>query len=167
MVLYADLVRGMETVTPNAPRNPSLSVIKSDKPMYYAGTKLLRFFGRVRSSMIPTKKGSHSLYMRPGHYDIEVDFKNVEPNTGLNLIEIQQGYPPRPSLKNNDIMVRCSCLNYRFRGDFANRRVKAATGSRFPRYFAPPPHLNDDTPMICKHIASYVDWLLKNNFITE
>ena len=89
-------------------------------------------------------------------------------------MEIQQHHLPRPSLSHHDILVRCDCLNYAFRADFANRRSRAGAGSRFPKYVRKPNpdgtftfHLNDDTPMVCKHVMIYVDWLLQNGFVVE
>lgn len=176
MVKYADLLRGMRSITRTSYKNshprsriPQFTVWQPDKPIYYAGTKLMRFIARVDSDTIPTKKGSGSSYIRPSQYNVEIDFKGVEPETGLTLYEIRQRHLPRPSLANNDIMVRCNCINNRFRVDFANRRVKAAAGTRPPVYhrLTNGPHLNDNTPMICKHAVAYIKWLLRYNFIVE
>ena len=171
---YAELIHGMERVTPGTTSNPNSSlpefrVFQPDKPIYYAGTRIIRFIARVHSDTINTKKGANSTYRRPQYYNVEIDFKNVEETTGLSPKEIQQKALPRPSLANNDIMVRCNCINNRFRVDFANRRARAAVGSRPPVYhrIGDGPHLNDDTPMICKHAVAYVKWLLRSGFITE
>lgn len=176
MVKYADLLKGMKYITPSSYKevNPNLSipnfkVWQPDKPVYYAGTKLMRFIARVDSDNISVKKGPMSDYRRPPYYNVEIDFKGVEQDSGLKPEEVKFGHLPRPSLSQNDIMVRCNCVNNRFRVDFANRRVRAAAGSRPPIYHRkwPGPHLNDDTPMICKHAVSYIKWLLRNNFIIE
>lgn len=174
MVKYPDLIYGMHKMTPGTTSNPSFStpefrVWQLDEPIYYAGVRIIRFIARVHSDHIDTKKGSNSTYRRPQYYNVEIDFKDVEPTTGLTPPEIEQRKIPRPSLANNDILVRCNCINNRFRVDFANRRVGAATGSRPPVYhrITDRPHLNDDTPMICKHAVSYVKWLLQNNYITQ
>lgn len=174
MVKYADLIRGMERVTPGTTSNPNLStpqfrVSQPDKPVYYAGTKIIRFIARVHSDRIDNKKGPNSTYRRPTWYNVEIDFKDVTPDTGLNPAEIQQKYLPRPSLSKNDMLVRCNCITYRFRMDFANRRNKAAIGSRPPVYhkLTNRPYINNDIPAICKHAVAYVKWLLKNGFITE
>lgn len=174
MVLYADLVHGMKQITPGTTSNPNSNipqfrVKQPDRPIYYAGTKLIRFIGQVHSDRIDTKKGANSTYRRPVYYNVEIDFKKVEETDGLNPIEIRQRHIPRPSLSKNDIMIRCNCVNNRFRVDFANRRVKAAAGARPPIYhrLTPGPHLNDNTPMICKHAVAYIKWLLRNGFIVE
>lgn len=174
MVKYAELIHGMEQITPGTTSNPNSSIPQfriwqPDKPIYYAGTKMIRFIARVHSDNVDTKKGANSTYRRPQWYNVEIDFKDVKQETGLNPQEIQKRMTPRPSLSNNDIMVRCNCINNRFRVDFANRRVKAAVGTRPPVYHRlwPGEHLNDNTPMICKHAVAYVKWLLRNNFITE
>lgn len=174
MVKYADLIYGMEVVTPGTTSNPRMSspefrVWQPDDPIYYAGVHIVRFIARVHSDYINTKKGPDSTYRRPQWYNVEIDFKGVQDSTGLTEQEVQQHKTPRPSLRDNDILVRCNCINNRFRVDFANRRVGAATGSRPPVYhrLTNRPHLNDSTPMICKHAVSYVKWLLQNNYITE
>lgn len=174
MVKYAELVQGMKQITPGTTSNPSWSipqfnVHQPDKPIYYAGTKLMRFIARVNSDNIPNKKGPESTYRRPPYYNVEIDFKGVEPESGLYPQEVKMGHLPRPSLSQNDIMVRCNCVNNRFRVDFANRRVKAAAGARPPVYhrLTNRPHLNDNTPMICKHAVAYIKWLLRYNFIVE
>ena len=178
MVKYADLLKGMQYITPTSYKraNPNWSIpqfnVRQDEPIYYAGTKLIRFIGQVQSDNIPNKKGHEKFYIRPSYYNVEIDFKGVERETGLKPEEIKFGHLPRPSLSQNDIMVRCTCENNRFRVDWANRRVKAAAGTRPPVYHrkwpvSVIPHLNDDTPMICKHAVDYIKWLLKFNYIVE
>lgn len=168
MVKYADLLKGVNYVSPNtiAIGNTNLRIRNQSKPIYYAGTKIIRFIAHVESDRYAPWRSY--IYRRPSEYSVEIDFKGVGETDGLNPMEIRQKHLPRPSLSKNDIMIRCTCLNYNFRVDFANRRVRAAVGSRPPVYHSKSgEHLNNDTPTICKHVISYVNWLLANNFIME
>jgi len=166
MVKYADLLKGIKYVNPSTSVDSNLNVIHPSDPIYYAGTRIIRFIAHVASDRHAPWKSY--IYRKPSEYSVEIDFKGVGETDGLNQMEIRQHHLPRPSLSKNDIMIRCTCLNYNFRVDFANRRVRAAAGARPPRYRSRSgEHLNDDTPTICKHAISYVNWLLNNGFITQ
>ena len=83
--------------------------------------------------------------------------------------EIQQGYMPKPSISENNVMMRCSCPSYRFRFDDANRRNGAGTGARFGIYHRKTdraPNNPSHIPGACKHLIEFLDYLQSNGFLT-
>jgi len=152
---WNELLRNVPRVTPNYNFAASPRVYHLDLD-YKIGTRILTFYGEVRSS-----KKTHA-------YTVTVSFTNVNPTDGLTDAEILQGYMPKPSLANNDIQVRCSCPTQRFRFDVPDRENRAGAGRPFGVYHrktnrAPnnPHHL----PGICYHIIEFVDYLQSQGFI--
>lgn len=166
MVLYNELKRGAEKITPNTLKDPELEVITCD-PIYYAGTKMMCFFGKVKRENIPPRKGTTS-HSRPV-YNVSVAFTKVMPTTGLENApeDVKKRNLPRPSLSKNPILVRCNCDNTRFRANYANKHKHALYGGPIYMYPGAQWHWNNDIPMTCKHVMSFIKYLQNYYFITE
>lgn len=152
---WHELLRNTPKVTPN--RNISTSGIISGLDVkYQIGVKTINFYGTIQSK--------HS-----GHkYSMIVSFNRVNPTDGLTEEEILQGYMPKPSLKDHDIQVRCSCPSYRFRFDEANRTARASSGRGFGMYHRKTdraPNNPRDLPGLCYHLIEFVDYLKSQGFI--
>ena len=157
MPLYRAVLRSTPKVSPKTPtsvsNNPRIDGLNVE---YYAGTKILTFTATINSNN------------RIGHYSVMLTFKGVLPEEGLTEEEIFQGYKPKPTLGENEIMGRCSCPNYRFRFDKANRMHGVGTGARFGFYRRKTnrkPNNPKNLMGFCSHLMEFVNYLKENGFI--
>ncbi|MCQ2574983.1 MAG: hypothetical protein MJ156_02685 [Alphaproteobacteria bacterium] len=152
---WNELLHNIPKVTPNYNFSASANVLNLD--VHYAiGVKTLTFTGAIRSA-------KHSK-----QYSLVITFTKVEPTDGLTESEILKGYMPKPSLKEHDIQVRCSCPTYRFRFDKANRMDRVAAGARFGNYHRltnRAPNNPHDIPGFCYHVIEFVEYLQLKGFI--
>lgn len=157
MAIYRAVLRSTPKVSPKTPTSVLVNAKVEDLDLqYYAGTRTLTFYGKVRS---------HTEF---GTYNVMLTFKNVRPEDGLTDEEIRQGFKPKPTLGENEIMGRCSCPNYRFRFDKANRLHGVGTGARFPFYVRKTnrkPNNPKNLMGFCAHLMEFINYLQKNGFI--
>ena len=157
MPIWRRILQGTKKVSPAViPNVSNLANIQGLDLRYDEGMRTLTFYANVQSSSIR------------GYYSVQITFKNVDRLQGLSEEEIEQGYQPKPSLSENEVMIRCSCNNYRFRFDQANRKNKVGTGARFPLYRRKTNRKPYNPRMIagtCKHVIELLDYLQKNKFI--
>lgn len=158
MPTWRDIVQGARQVSPGSVDNVSQAArIENLDLRYDEGVKTLTFYGTIHSSSSPIA------------YTMIITFKDVDRVEGLTDEEIQQGYMPKPSLTDNEVMMRCSCPSYRFRFDDANRRNQAGTGARFAAYHKKTdraPINPDHIPGACKHLIEFIGYLQDRGFIT-
>ena len=158
MPVWRDVVQGARKVSPGSVDNASQAAkIENLDLRYDEGVQTLTFYGTVHSASRPTA------------YTMILTFKNVDRLEGLTEEEIQQGYMPKPSLNENEVMMRCSCPSYRFRFDEANRRHQAGTGARFGIYHRKSdrePNNPNNIPGACKHIIEFITYLQDRGFVT-
>ena len=157
MAIYRAVLRSTPKVSPKTPTtvliNPTISNLDVQ---YYAGTRTITFYGSVKS---------HNQF---GSYNVMLTFKNVKPHDGLTNEEIAQGFKPKPTLGENEIMGRCSCPNYRFRFDKANRMHGVGTGARFGFYRRKTnrkPYNPKNLIGFCAHLMEFVNYLQETGFI--
>lgn len=157
MPIWRRILQGTKKVSPAVQRNVSnIARISNLDLRYDEGVKTLTFYANVKSSTFNT------------FYSVIITFKGVERTDGLTEDEINKGFQPKPTLSKNEIMIRCSCNNYRFRFDQANRKNKVGTGARFPIYRRKTNRKSYNPRMIagtCKHVIELLDYLQKNGFI--
>ncbi len=125
---------------------------------YMKGMKTLTFTGVIHSHETPIG------------YTVILMFKRVDEHENLTEEEIAQGFQPKPSLSNNELLVRCSCPSYRFRFDRANRDHYAGTGARFPTYIRKTnrkPNNPRNIPGLCVHESEFLTYLLERGFIVD
>lgn len=90
-------------------------------------------------------------------YSPMILFKNVNYKPSKNIVNIfvnEQKYSFE-ELSKNDVMVRCSCLDFGFRGSFANFTNKCLLNKLRKKYESLgiyPPVNPENNPMMCKHI---------------
>ena len=154
---WADIVKNTIKVNSSSYDNVDQSArVKLSDVRYDAGVKTITFFGEVGSSS------------KPSTYSVQVAFKGVEPTQNLTPEEIEHGFNPKPSLAENEVLMRCNCPSYRFRFDNANRSNGAALGARFPVYHKKTdraPLNPDNTPGACKHCIEFINYLQNQGFI--
>lgn len=157
MPVWGKLARTTPKVSPGSINNVNQAVrIHVNDVRYDKGVRTLTFFGEVSSSH------------KPSTYSLIITFKNVNEHDGLTEEEILQGYKPKPSLSKNEVLLRCSCLSYRFRFDKANRLNNVGTGARFPSYHKltnRKPNNPRNLPGFCKHALEFIEFLQKQGFI--
>lgn len=154
MPVWRAAARGTPKVTPNM--STSIGKVSNLDLRYDEGVSTLTFYGEVRSAS------------RPVGYSVMLTFKGVKPTDGLNDDEIQQGYKPKPSLAKNEVLMRCSCPNYRFRFDKSNRSHSMGTGARFGVYHRKTdrkPNNPLNLPGFCSHCLAFVEYLQQQGFI--
>ena len=141
--------RTLSSISPN-PRIDSLDL------SYNESSKMLTFTASVNSNK------------KIGHYSVMLFFKDVEPEDGLTEEEIRNGFKPKPTLGEHEIMGRCSCPNYQFRFDQANRMHDVGAGPRF-RYYRRKTNRKPNNPKnfmgFCSHLIEFVNYLRENGFI--
>lgn len=157
MPVWRVLAKGTPEVSPGSIDNVSqLAKIENLDLRYDAGVKTLTFYGQVTSN-------KHF-----GRYNVIVTFKDVDPDEGLTEEEIQQGYKPKPSLSDHEVLVNCRCPSYRFRFDKANRSNRVGTGARFAAYHRKTdrkPNNPMNLPGFCHHLLEFVEYLQRQGFI--
>lgn len=157
MPVWGTLARNTPKVSPGSIDNASqASKISNLDLRYDKGVRTLTFYGTVRST-----RSFHS-------HSVILTFKNVKPTDGLTKEEIAAGFQPKPSLDKNEVMMRCSCLSYRFRFDYANRLHGAGTGARFRTYHRKTnrkPNNPNNLAGFCKHALEFVEYLQRQGFI--
>ena len=157
MALYQTLYESTPKVAPktlDSVKNPRVSNLDLN---YDPDSKRMVFTARVSSNTTAD------------NYDVILEFSDVEPTQGLDEQEIMKGFKPKPSLSDNDIKVFCSCTNYRFRFDQANRSNGAGTGPAFPNYVRKTnraPNNPQGLPGVCSHIIELVEYLSENDFFS-
>jgi len=153
---WTQLVKSTRQVSPTSIREAGSGGGVFDLDLSYeAGTKRMIFRGKVRGSNIP-------------FYTWEVAFLNVEREDNLSQNELMQNMFPKPSLKNNDIQLRCSCPSFRFTFADPDRAVGAKTGANFPRQIRKTDRASrnpDQRPGSCKHLIEVVTYLANNGFV--
>lgn len=152
---WKELLHNVPRVTPNYNFSASSNILNLDVN-YQVGVKTITFTSNIHSAH------------QGATYSIIVSFSKVEPTDGLTEDEILQGYMPKPSLKDNDIHVRCNCPSYRFRFDKANRANRASMGRNFGNYHRitnRAPNNPHDLPGFCYHIIEFVDYLKSQGFV--
>lgn len=157
MPVWKEIVQGTPKVSPGSIDNVNqLARIDNLDLKYNELEKSLTFSGTIHSTS------------RPIYYEMLLKFEDVDRITGLTDDEIQQGYQPKPSLAENNVLMRCSCPSYRFRFDEANRRSGASTGARFGLYHRKTdraPNNPNNIPGACKHLIEFVQFLQDRGFI--
>jgi hypothetical protein len=157
MTTWNNLLKSTENVASLANADQSARVENLNLE-YFPKKSELTFYASVSSSH------------KPSLYGVQVTFTDVGPTDGLTEDEIMQGYKPKPSLSHNDMLVRCSCPNYQFRFDYANRLNNVGTGKRFPIYHKKTdrkPYNPHNEAGICKHIYTFVNYLINCGFLVE
>lgn len=157
MPLFRAILRSTPKVAPKTPTVIDDNTTVSDLDLeYYAGTRTLTFYGKVRS---------HAQF---GTYNVQVTFKDVRPHDGLTHEEITQGFKPKPTLGDNEVQFRCSCPNYRFRFDKANRMHGVGTGARFGFYRRKTNRKPNNPKNLfgcCAHCAEFISYLQRQGFV--
>lgn len=157
MPKWGTLAKNTPKVSPGSINNASQAARINHLDLRYdAGVKTLTFYGEVRST---NSFGGHSIILT---------FKNVKREDGLTKEELLAGYQPKPSLAKHEVMMRCSCMSYRFRFDKANRDHGAGTGARFRIYHRKTnrkPNNPLNLPGFCKHALEFVTYLQQQGFI--
>lgn len=157
MAIYRAVLRSTPKVSPKTPHSVQAGAkVDNLDVQYYAGTRTLTFYGTVRS---------HNQF---GTYNVMLTFKNVREHDGLTEEEIMQGFKPKPTLGDNEIMGRCGCPNYRFRFDKANRMHGVGTGARFGFYRRRTnrkPYNPKNLIGFCAHLMEFVNYLQENGFV--
>jgi len=157
MPVYRALYKGTKNVAPKSINNLTQSARINHLDLRYdEGVSTITFYADVSSSS------------KPSSYSCIVSFKGVKRTDGLTEEEIIKGFQPKPSLSKHEILVRCSCPNYRFRFDKANRTAGAGTGARFPNYHRKTdraPNNPYNLPGMCSHLIEFIDYLQKQGFI--
>lgn len=159
MPLYRAVLRSTPKVSPETPRTVSSNPrIDGLDLQYYVGTRLLTFTATINSNS------------RYGTYNVMLSFKGVKPEDGLTDEEIMQGFKPKPTLGEHEILGRCSCPNYRFRFDKANRMHGVGTGARFGFYRRKTnrkPNNPKNLIGFCSHLMEFVDYLVRQGFVLQ
>jgi len=157
MPVWRALARGTKKVSPGSITNASSTAMINDLDVQYmAGVKTLTFSANVSSNK------------HIGFYHVIITFKNVEQDDGLTDEEVMQGFKPKPTLSEHEVMINCRCPSYRFRFDKANRSNRAGTGARFPIYHRKTdraPNNPRNLPGFCHHALELIEYLQRQGFI--
>lgn len=158
-MLWRDLLRSTNRVSPTSIDNAKNFVhCRNFEVNYSKGTNYIQFYGVIT--------GSHGT-----PYSVMIAFTNMSDDQGLMPEEVMAGVAPRPSLKNNDVQVRCNCPSYRYTGAVGNYHQKLHTGPKFGRFI--PAKTNragrnpNELPMVCKHIIEFMNYLIDEGYVVD
>ncbi len=141
----------------------------------FAGTRTIMFMAETRSITNP-RKVSYKLIMQFK----EVQFKKITNQEEADeyakkkdwkYVQIQDlhFYYKLPSLKTDDVMVKCACFDFRFSFEYYNKQYGALVGQ--PRLYHSknklPPRNFKRTPGVCKHLYHFALFLChpKNRWV--
>lgn len=90
-------------------------------------------------------------------YDSIILFKDVNYGHGIPIVasDGREYLLERLSIEDNDVLVRCNCGDFYWRGNFANYLDNSLFGRKRKKYESLgilPPANPTDAPMLCKHL---------------
>jgi hypothetical protein len=103
-------------------------------------------------------------------YNPVILFKKVQFNEGVTLTANNgKTYKVKPlSLEENDVLLRCQCGDFHWRGNYADHLDHSLYGKKRKKYeslgLRPPVNPNND-PMMCKHLIKMVKILKESGIL--
>lgn len=109
-------------------------------------------------------------------YECIMLFKNInyKDNEGKKIIKIKtssglEQFVEQVDSNKNDVMVRCNCKDFYWRGNYSNHLDKSLFGRKRTKYeskglFSVNP---SNSPMICKHLIKLTKILKESNFLLD
>lgn len=157
MPVYGALRRSTPLVTPSIDQKIDSSAPCHVKDVQYDEVnKVITFYGTVNSSSAPRR------------YEVEIVFTRVEKTENLTIDEINEGFKPKPSLLEHEILVRCNCDSYWSRFYKANHFNSVSTGASFRigrNRSGRKPYNPRNISGFCKHIIQFVTYLQEQGFV--
>ncbi len=110
------------------------------------------------------------------HYNCIILFKDIEyfnARQEFGLIEIVDTIGDhhilrKPEISGNDVLIRCSCPDFKFRGLLPDKLDRSLYG-RIGRRTEDTHHIVNptDAPLVCKHVWKFVEVLQNSRILTD
>ena len=109
-------------------------------------------------------------------YECIMLFKNInyKESEGKKIIKIKTSsgfdqFVEQVDPDKNDVLVRCNCSDFYWRGNYANHLDKSLFGRKRAKYESKgfPPANPSASPMICKHLIKLTKVLKEANFLLD
>ena len=143
-------------------------------PINITELKLTPFVGMKTLFIKSTAQNPDSKTFEHSKYKPMILFKNVQYHNENNqnlvkLIDEQENiyFIEKISTENNNVMVRCDCGDFFWRGNYADWLDKSLFGSKKKKYESKGgvPANPKNAPMMCKHIIKMTEILINSGII--
>jgi len=165
-ITVKDLLDGTAQFRFPANNYPQSAFINIKKIQPYIGTKLLTFSGEAPSFTRTTAGYNQTIVFK------DVEFSEEEPEVDKDKwyhLEDQEIWYKKPGLDENDIQIRCGCLDFRHRVSYYLPKHKALFGKLIPykKKTNREPLNPQEIPFICKHLHNFIKSLIIKRYISD
>lgn len=165
-ITIKDLADGTQKFRHSVKQYPQAKFMKINKIQPSIGVKTLGFFGEAPSFTRNEAGYNQSIVFK------NVEFSEEEPEHDKDdwyYLDSHNVWYKKPGLDENDVQIRCGCLDFRHRISYYLPKNKALFGKIIPykKKTDRPPLNPEGTNFLCKHLHNFIKALIQKGYIKD